>query len=734
MGCRFVVTFRAMTRSRLLRVPAVLVAAILLVGGTLSCAVAPKPATTPAAPPVAAPAGATANPLLEAWSTPFGVPPFAAIRAEHFLPAFEEAMRRHLEEIAAIASNPAPPTFANSVAALDDAGELLDTVMSVFSNLRSAETNDALQEAARVITPRLAAHRDRIVLDDKLFARVKAVWDKRDTLSLGQEDRRLLEEMYSDFVRAGALLSAERKERMKAINEELASLGVKFGDNVLAANNAYRLVIEKREDLAGLDERVIAGAAAAAKAAGLEGKWVFTLHWPSLWPFLEGADKRELRREIMQAYLRRAGAGTPHDNTAILARIAALRVEKAQLLGYPTWADYQLEKSMAKNPAGVRELLDRLWPKALAAAAREQAELEAMMAADGVAGPLESWDWRYYVRRVKAAKYAFDEDALRPYFSLDKVLEGAFWVSNQLYGITFTERRDLPVYHPEVRAFEVKEADGTHIGIFYVDYHPRPGKRGGAWSSTYRKQWIKSGKKVFPVVVNVGNFSRPTDTAPALLSMDEVETLFHELGHGLHQLLSHCRYRSLSGTSVPRDFVELPSQIMENWARAPEVLSRYARHWQTGEPLPTELIEKMQRAETFNQGFATTEYLAAALVDMDWHTLTDPTPVDTVAFERAVLERIGLPRAIPPRYHTWYFSHIVGGYAAGYYSYVWAEVLDADAFEAFREKGLFDRATAQAFRTHILERGGTEDPMTLYVRFRGRQPDVAPLLARRGLQ
>lgn len=719
-----------MKTSRFIRFPAAAIAALVLLGATFSCAVAPKPAASTAS----SPAVAAANPLLQLWTTPFGVPPFAAIRAEHFLPAFEEAMRRHLSEIGAITGNPEPATFANSVAALDDAGELLDAVSSVFSNLRSAETSDALQEVARTVTPRLAAHRDRLYLDDRLFARIKAVWEERAELPLSQEDRRLLEETYTDFVRAGALLSPEQKERMKAINEELASAALQFGDNVLAATNAYRLVIGDPADLAGLDERVVAGAAEAARAAGVEGKWVFTLHWPSLWPFLEAADNRELRREIMQAYLRRAGVGTPHDNTGLLARIAALRVEKARLLGFATWADFQLEKSMASTPAGVRGLLDRLWPKALAAAAREQAELEAMMAAGGVAPPLQSWDWRYYARRVKSARYALDEDTLRPYFSLDRVREGAFWVSNQLYGITFTERRDLPVYHPEVRVWEVKEADGSHIGILYLDYHPRPGKRGGAWSSTYRKQWLKNGRMVTPVVVNVGNFSRATDTVPALLSMDEVETLFHELGHGLHQLLSNCRYRSLAGTSVPRDFVELPSQIMENWARAPEVLAHYARHWQSGDPLPAELIEKMQRARTFDQGFATTEYLAASLLDMDWHTLADAVPVDTVAFERASLERMGLPAAIPPRYHSWYFNHIVGGYAAGYYSYVWAEVLDADAFEAFRDKGLFDRATATAFRTNILERGGTEDPMTLYVRFRGREPDVASLLARRGLE
>ncbi len=716
-----------MKRPRSLRFPAAAVAAFVLLGAAFSCAVAPRPVATQASPPAAA------NPLLAPWTTPFGVPPFPAIRPEHFLPAFDEAMRRHLEEIDAIASSTEPATFANSVAAVDDAGELLDRVTSVFSNLRSAETNDALQEVARTVTPRLAAHRDRLYLDDRLFHRIKTVWEQRAELELSQEDRRLLEEVFTDFVRAGAMLSPPQKERMKAINEELASATLQFGDNVLAATNAYRLVIDDPAKLSGLDERVKASAAAAATAAGLEGKWVFTLHWPSLWPFLEAADNRELRREIMQAYLQRAGAGTAHDNTGLLSRIAALRVEKARLLGFATWADFQLEKSMARTPAEVRGLLDRLWPRALAAAAREQAELEAMMVASGEAPPLQPWDWRYYARRVKSAKYALNEDALRPYFSLDGVREGAFWVSNQLYGITFTERRDLPVYHPEVRVWEVKEADGRHIGILYLDYHPRPGKRGGAWSSTFRKQWVRNGRRVTPVVVNVGNFSRGTDTVPALLSMDEVETLFHELGHGLHQLLSNCRYRGLSGTSVPRDFVELPSQIMENWAGAPEVLAHYARHWQTGAPLPAEMISTMQRARTFDQGFATTEYLAASLLDMDWHTLAETAPVDTVAFERASLARMGLPAAIPPRYHSWYFNHIVGGYAAGYYSYVWAEVLDADAFEAFRENGLFDRATAAAFRTHILERGGTEDPMTLYVRFRGHKPDVAPLLARRGL-
>ena len=685
-------------------------------------------------PAPAAQAAAEINPLLVEWTTPFGVPPFNLIRPEHFPPALTAGMAAQAKEIAAITGGSEPATFANTLEAFDDSGQLLEKVNAVFGNLTSAETNDALQAIQKEFAPKLAAHRDDIRLNAALFARVKAVWDARATLKLNSEQARLLEETYTDFVRAGALLGPEQKEKMRAINQELAGLGVKFGDNVLKQTNAYRLVLDSKEQLAGLPERVVAGGADAAKAAGLEGKWVYTLHGPSIWPFLENSSDRALRKQILDAYLTRGDHGDEFDNNKVIARIAALRVDRAKLLGYPTYADFALERNMAKNPAGVYGLLDRVWPPALAVARRELADMQAMVDAEGGGFKVGASDWRYYAEKVKKAKYDLDDAALRPYFQLDKVREGVFYVANRLYGLTFTERPELPVYHPEVRGFEVKEADGSHVGIIYLDYFPRPGKRGGAWSSTYRRQWVRDGKNVTPVVVNVGNFSRPAGDTPALLSIDEVETMFHEFGHGLHQLLSRCRYKSLSGSAVPRDFVELPSQIMENWGEEPEVLKIYARHWQTGEPIPDALVAKMQKAGTFNQGFATVEYVAASKLDMDWHTLTEAKEVDTRAFEKASLERMGLIPEIPPRYHSTYFNHIVGGYAAGYYSYLWSEVLDADAFAAFKEKGLFDQATAKAFRDNVLSKGGSEDAMTLYVRFRGREPRVEPLLKRRGLR
>ena len=700
---------------------------------TIAALVALAVPCLPAQPEPAAKLAAEANPLLVEWTTPFGVPPFAAIRPEHFPPALSAGMAAQAKEIAAITDQAAPATFANTLEALDDTGQLLEKVNAVFGNLTSAETNEELQTIQKEFAPKLAAHRDDIRLNAALFARVKTVWDARATLQLSPEQSRLLEETYTDFVRAGALLGPAQKERMRAINQELAGLGVKFGDNVLKQTNAYRLVLDSKEQLAGLPERVIAVGADAAKAGGLEGKWVYTLHGPSIWPFLENSSDRGLRKQILDAYLTRGDHGDEFDNNTVIARIAALRVERAKLLGYPTFADFQLERNMAKNPAGVYGLLDRVWSPALAVARRELADMQAMVEAENGGFKVQASDWRYYAEKVKKAKYDLDDAALRPYFQLDKVREGVFYIANRLYGLTFTERPDLPVYSSEVRAFEVKEADGTHVGIIYLDYFPRPGKRGGAWSSTYRRQWVRDGKNVMPVVVNVGNFSRPAGAAPALLSIDEVETAFHEFGHGLHQLLSRCRYKSLSGSAVPRDFVELPSQIMENWAEEPEVLRVFARHWQTGEPIPDALIEKMQKAGRFNQGFATVEYVAASKLDMDWHTLTEPKEVDTRAFEKASLERMGLVPEIPPRYHSTYFSHIVGGYAAGYYSYLWSEVLDADAFGAFKEKGLFDLATAKSFRENILARGGSDDPMAMYVRFRGREPNVEPLLVKRGL-
>jgi peptidyl-dipeptidase Dcp len=676
--------------------------------------------------------GAADNPFFQEWKTPFGVPPFDQIRTEHFLPAIQEGIAQHDREVQAIAKNAAAPTFANTLEGLDHAGRLLEKATAVFQNLSSAETSEALQVIQKEVAPMLAAHRDDILLDPALFARVKAVWDARATLGLEPDQQKLLEDTWKDFVRGGALLPKEGQERLRKINAELAGLSVKFANNLLKETNDYRLVIEKKEDLAGLPDRVVAGAAEAAKRAGLEGKWLFTLQAPSLWPFLEGADNRDLRRQIFTAYTTRGDHDNESDNKTTLSRIAALRAEKAQLLGYRTHADFVLDQNMAKTPAHVYEFLDRLWTPAKAVAARETADLQAAIRAEGKDFALEPWDWPHYAEKVRKARFDLDEQALRPYFVLDRVREGAFWVANRLYGITFTELSGVPVYNPEVKAYEVKDADGSHLAVYYVDYHPRPGKRGGAWSSRYRGTWVEKGVSVRPVVVNVCNFSRPAGDAPALLSIEEAETLFHEFGHGLHSILSKVRYRRLAST--PRDFVELPSQIMENWATEPEVLQHYARHWKTGEVIPTELVEKIKKSRQFNQGFATVEYLAASFLDMDWHTLAEIKEKDPATFEKASLDRIGMPPQIVPRYRSPYFQHIfAGGYSSGYYSYIWAEVLDADAFQAFKEKGLFDSATARSFRTNILERGGSEEAMALYLRFRGKEPSVEPLLARRGL-
>ena len=682
------------------------------------------------------PATAADNPLVEEWTTPFGVPPFEKIKPEHFLPAFERAIDARRREVQTISASSEAPSFANTIEALEDGGQLLDKVRGVFFNLTSAETNDALQAVAKEVAPRLSALRDDMYLDERLFGRVEAVWQQRDQLDLTPEQQKLLEETRKSFVRGGAKLGVEPKKRLREINQEQSLLGLKFGDNLLAETNAYRLVIEKQADLVGLPESVVAAAADAAKAAGLEGKWVFTLQAPSIWPFLTYAQNRELRRQILQAYAQRGDRGDERDNKKILARIANLRVERAKLLGYKTHADFVLEENMAKAPDKVYDLLARLWKPALAMAKREAAALQKELRKDDKRAKLEPWDWRFYAEKVRSARYGVDEEALRPYFALDNVREGAFWLAGKLYGLRFKGRADLPKYHPEVRTFEVQEADGKHVGIFLVDYHPRPGKRGGAWSNEYRSQWATpEGQNVRPVVVNVCNFSRATGGKPALLSLEEVETLFHEFGHGLHALLSNIRYRSLG--NVPRDFVELPSQIMENWVLEPEVLAVYAKHWQTEEPIPDALVAKVRAAEQFNQGFATVEYLAASFLDMDWHTRTRADDIDPVAFEKASLAKIRLMPEILSRYRSPYFSHIFGsglGYSAGYYSYIWSEVLDADAFEAFKEKGILDPGTAASFRKNVLEPGGTAEAMELYKRFRGREPSVEPLLVRRGLK
>jgi peptidyl-dipeptidase Dcp len=673
------------------------------------------------------------NPLLAEWKTPFGVPPFQDIKPEHYLPAIKEGIAEQRKEVEAIAGNPQPPTFANTIEALDYSGELLTKVNAVFSGLQSAETNDQLQAVNREATPLVSTLRDDINLNAALFARVKAVWDAREKVELTPVQQKLLENTYKRFVRSGANLNAAQQDRLRKINAELSMLSVKFGDNLLKETNGYRLVIDRQEDLQGLPPSVVAAGADAAKAAGMAGRWVYTLQAPSIWPFVQYAENRELRRRIFTAYTTRCDHGDQYDNKAVVAKIAALRAERAQLLGYETYADFVLEENMAKTPAGVYSLLNRIWTPTRAMAIKEVAAQQEAIRKEGGAFNLEPWDWWYYTEKVRRARFNLDEQALRPYFKLDNVRQGAFYVANRLYGITFTPRPDLPVYNPEVHAFEVKDADGTHLGVYYSDYHPRPSKRVGAWSGTYRGTRLKDGMRVAPIVVNVCNFSRPAGDEPALLSLDEVTTLFHELGHALNSLMSKVPYRGLA--SGPRDFTELQSQIMENWALEPEVLKIYAKHYKTGEVIPLDLVDKIRKSETFNQGFLTGEYLAASFLDMDWHTLTSTTEQDTPAFEKQSMAKIRLIPEIVPRYRSTYFNHIFnGGYAAGYYGYIWADVLVADAFQLFKEKGIFDQATAGSFRTNILETGGSEDAMVLYKRFRGREPSVDPLLVKRGLK
>jgi peptidyl-dipeptidase Dcp len=673
------------------------------------------------------------NPFFSEYDTPFKVPPFNKIKEEHYLPAFKEGIKQHEKEIEAITNNTAEPNFENTILALERSGSLLTKVGNVYFNAMNTQISDNILEISREITPLMAKHSDDINLNEKLFQRVKAVYSKKDNLNLNTEQNKLLEKTYKDFVRGGANLDAMKKEEFRKINTELSMLELKFGENVLKENNSFELVLDKKEDLAGLPESVIASAAQAAKERGKDGKWVFTLHVPSIMPFLQYSERRDLREKIYKAYINKGDNNNELDNKSVLSKIASLRVKRANLLGYKSHADYVLEENMAKTPKNVYKLLEQLWTPALQRAKMEASDLQKMAEKDGQNFKLAAWDWWYYAEKLRKEKYALDDETLRPYFKLENVRQGAFDVAHKLYGITFTERKDLPVYNKDVKAFEVKDADGSHLGILYVDYFPRADKRSGAWMNSYRDE-SKDGEKITPIVVNAFNFTAPAGDKPALLTFEEVSTMFHEFGHGLHGLLANTTYRSLSGTAVARDFVELPSQIMENWAGEPEVLKSFAKHYQSGETIPDELIEKIKNASLFNQGFATVEYLAASILDMDWHTLTDTVQVDAKTLEEKTVNRIGLIPEIAFRYRSTYFSHIFdGGYSSGYYSYIWAEVLDSDAFEAFKEKGLFDPATAKAFRDNVLSLGGTEEPMVLYKRFRGADPSIEPLLKRRGL-
>lgn len=675
------------------------------------------------------------NPFFKKYSTPHQTPPFNEIKFEHYQPAFEEGIKQHKFEVDKIINNTEAPSFDNTITALEISGELLNKVSSVFFNLTSSNTNDAMQKLSSEMAPKLAKHGDEISLDLRLFERIKKIYSQKDKLNLTVEQNTLLEKYYKDFVRSGAELNDEQKAKLMKINEELSVLTIKVGQNILKETNNFELVIENEKDLAGLPENLIKSAAETAKRKGKEGKWVFTLHAPSIFPFLTYAENRELRKQILTAYANRGNNNNEFDNKKALSKIASLRNQKANLLGYKTHADYVLENSMAKSPDKVFEFLDKLWTPALRMAKEETAELQQMIDKEGNNFKLEAWDWRYYAEKLKKEKYSFDDEMLRPYFKLENVIQGVFDVSSKLFGLKFEKRNDIQTYHPEVTVFEVKEADGKHIGILYTDYFPRESKRGGAWMNAFRKQQKAKGENVTPIICNVGNFSKPTEGQPALISFEEVNTLFHEFGHALHGLLSNSVYPSVSGTSVPRDFVELPSQIMENWASDPEVLKMYAKHYQTGEVMPGELIEKIQASSKYGQGFASTEYLAASYLDMYWHSLTTDEEQDALTFEDNVAKKIGLIPEILFRYRSTYFNHIFsGGYSAGYYSYIWAEVLDADAFAAFKEKDIFDKATAKSYRDNILAKGGSEDPMVLYKRFRGAEPSVEPLLKKRGLE
>lgn len=675
------------------------------------------------------------NPFFKPYGTPFGMPPFDQIKTEHFLPAIQEGIRREQAEVDAIVALKAKPTFANTVAALDHTGIFLSDVTIFFGTLQGAMTTKELQALARQTAPMLAAHSDNIGLDPELFERVKAVYDRRATLDLGREELYLLENTYKDFVRGGALLDEAQKARLRELNQELSLLSVKFGENVLGETNAFQLVIDDKADLAGLPPSVVAMAAAAAKQAGLaDGRWLFTIHVPSMTPFLTYSERRPLREKLHRAYFMKGDNDNELDNKENLRQIAALRLEKAKLLGYADHAAFVLEKNMAKTPEKVNEFLAQLWEPTLVKAREEAAALQALMDRDPRAGQgeLGSWDWWYYTEKLRQEKYALDDSALRPYFKLDNVRDGIFALCDKLYGLKFIAKPELPRYHPDVQVFEVQEADGSHLGVLTMDFHTRPSKRSGAWSGGLRRAYYEQGVRVPPISTITCNFTSPTAGAPALLSVDEVETFFHEFGHSLATLFSQGRYRS---RTIARDSVELPSQIMEHWVLEPELLAVYAKHYQTGDPIPADLVEKLEKSSLFNQGFITAEYLAACILDMAWHTAADPGSVDVRTFEQEAMDKIGLIRAIVPRYRSTYFSHIFsGGYSAGYYNYIWSEILDCDAYEAFEQKGIFDRETATSFRRNILEPFGTEDMMTQYVRFRGAEPKIDGLLRNRGLE
>ena len=670
------------------------------------------------------------NPFFSEFKTEFGAPPFDKIKIEHYEPAFKKGIEEQNQNIQAIIDNKQEPDFENTIVALDNSDPILSRVSAIFFNMTDAETTDELTQLSIKIAPVLSEHNDNIYLNQALFKKVNAVYQKKETAKLTTEQSRVLDETYKSFVRSGANLDNQKQARLREINKELSTLGITFSNNILNENNSFKLVVDKKEDLAGLPDWFCESAAQEAKADGKEGKWLFTLHNASRLPFLQYAENRALREKMYKAYINRGNNNDKNDNKKIITQIVSLRLEKAQLLGFDCYSNFVLDNTMAKNSETVMAFLNNLWQYSLPKAKEEAAELQKLMDKEGKNEKLEAWDWWYYTEKLRKEKYNLDEEETKPYFKLENVRQGAFDVAHKLYGITLTPLKNIPVYHPDVEVFEVKDADGSHLGVFYVDYFPRPGKSGGAWMSNYREQH----GNIRPLVCNVGSFTKPVGDTPSLLTLDEVETLFHEFGHGLHGLLTKCNYAGISGTNVVRDFVELPSQIMEHWATEPEVLKMYAKHYKTGESMPDSLINKLLKQKTFNQGFMTTELLAAAILDMNLHNLKDVRGLDVVAYETEAMNKLGLITEIAPRYRTTYFNHIIGGYAAGYYSYLWANVLDSDAFEAFKEHGIFDQKTASLFRSNVLEKGNSEDPMTLYKNFRGAEPKLDAMLKNRGMK
>jgi len=675
------------------------------------------------------------NPFFSDYNTPFQVPPFHLIKIEHYLPAFERGMAEERAEIDRIAANPEAPSFANTIMAFNDTGKLLTKVSRVFFTIESADSTDALREIQRTISPRLTLHRDNILLNEKLFERIKAVYAGRQEKGYDPLQIRAIEKNYNDFVRNGADLSPRDKETLRTINQELAKLQLQFSENMLKETNTnFRLVIDQGADLAGLPQGSIDAAARTAKEAGLEGKWLFTLQKPSLIPFLQFAANRGLREKIYRGYFRRGDNNNEFDNKAIILKILQFRGQRSRLLGYKTFAEYAVADNMAKTPEAVQNFLRELMKPAQAVAVRDRDEMQKIIDREGGDFKLDSWDWWYYAEKLKKEKFDLDESEVTPYFVLANVRDGMFKLANRLYGITFTPVRNIPVYNPEVEAFEVREGDGSHLGILYLDYFPRPGKGAGAWCGGFRSQgYDEQGKKIYPVISITTNFTRPNGDIPALLTYIEANTLFHEFGHALHGLFTDGKYRRIAG-DLPNDMGELPASVMENWLAEPAVLKDIARHYRTGAPIPAPLLEKLKKSITFNQAFTTVEYIGASVLDMDWHSIDPDKQYDVASFEKESMQKLGLIPEILPRYRTTYFGHIIGGYAAGYYVYLWAAVLDADAHAAFEESGdIFNREIAARFRKHILRDGGNDEGMAQYRKFRGKDPTIQPLLKKRGL-